>query len=124
MLGAVKAGTKCTVLANYLSDTKLLGALENASRHGVLVDVLLNPDSYGSAAAANALGSAGAHVRMSPNHPYLHAKVLACGELAMAGSANFSYDGMNVNHELDVVLSGSDAASVSALASRLFEEDA
>jgi phosphatidylserine/phosphatidylglycerophosphate/cardiolipin synthase-like enzyme len=31
---------------------------------------------------------------------------------AVAGSANFSYDGMTVNHELDVVLSGDTASHV------------
>jgi phosphatidylserine/phosphatidylglycerophosphate/cardiolipin synthase-like enzyme len=43
---------------------------------------------------------------------------------AIAGSANFSYDGMDVNHELDVALSGSDARQIFMCAKEQYVKDA
>lgn len=109
----------CTVLANYLSDYAVQNALISARRRGVIIDVLLNRDAYGARAAAAVLQAAGVSVAFAPRYPYLHAKVIACGKSAIVGSANFSYDGMNVNHELDVVLSGALAARVTSAADRM-----
>lgn len=109
-------GTTCFVVANYLSDWTVRDALVAAARRGASLDVLLNPTAYGVHRADAALVAGGAHVAMAPRSPYLHAKVLACETggawNAVAGSANFSYDGMTVNHELDVVLSGDTASHV------------
>ena len=59
----------------------------------------------------------------APDDPYLHAKILACGGEAMIGSANFSFDGMTVNHELDVVLQGQAAAKLTAFANQIERAD-
>lgn len=100
------ASTSCTVIANYLSDYRIQDALVAAKRRGVAVTAVLNPTGYGEAAAAAWLEKGRVHVEIAPTRPYLHAKILACGSEAMIGSANFSYHGMAVNHELDVVLDG------------------
>lgn len=109
----------CTVLANYLTDWTIRDALVAAERRGVHVTVLLNPTAYGAAEAEAALRRGGIRVEVAATNPYLHAKVLACGSAAVVGSANFSYDGMTVNHELDVTLTGPAAEAVSAAAARL-----
>lgn len=100
------ASTSCTIIANYLSDDSIQQALVAAKRRGVAVTAVLNPAGYGEAAAAAWLEKGRVHVEIAPTRPYLHAKILACGSEAMIGSANFSYHGMAVNHELDVVLDG------------------
>ena len=43
---------------------------------------------------------------------------------AMVGSANFSYDALSVNHELDVVLDRGAAATVGAFAAQVARADA
>jgi len=117
MLAVIGHATgRCTVVANYLSDYTLQDALVAAERRGVAVTVVLNRTGYGEAPAAASLRRGGVHVELAPADPYLHAKILACGGKAMIGSANFSYDAMAVNHELDVVLDGRVAATVGAFA--------
>ena len=118
------ATTSCTVVANYLSDYTLQDALVAAERRGVAVTVVLNPTGYGEASAAAWLRRGGVHVELAPARPYLHAKILACGSEAMIGSANFSYDGMAVNHEVDVVLDHGAAATVGAFATGIARADA
>lgn len=120
VLGVVDAAStrsRCYVAANYLSDWTIREALVQAARRGVAVSVLLNPTAYGEGAAASALRAGGAQVEVAPPSPYLHAKLLACKTTSGAwsgvvGSANFSYDGMKVNHELDLVVSGELAGEV------------
>jgi phosphatidylserine/phosphatidylglycerophosphate/cardiolipin synthase-like enzyme len=119
-----RATGRCTVLANYLTDYGVQDALAAAVRRGVVVTVVLNPTAYGATAAASWLARRGVHVERAPAEPYLHAKILACGSTAMIGSANFSYDAMTVNHELDVVLGGRAAATVGAFAARVARADA
>lgn len=122
----VPAGT-CYVVANYLSDYTIRNALVGAVGNGLHVYVLLNVEAYGSHRAAEQLSSAGAGVRFAPKSPYLHAKVLACqsqaGYGAVVGSANFSYDGMDVNHELDISLGGNDAMEVFKWARSVYAND-
>lgn len=114
------ASRSCVVLANFLSDHTIRSAIVSAIRRGVRIDVVLNPTAYGSATAVETLRHAGALVVLAPRSPYLHAKVAACGSAAVVGSANFSYDGMHVNHELDAVVSGPLARAVTARAERVF----
>ena len=125
ILGAVRtARGRCVVVANYLSDYEIEDALVAALRRGVAVDVLLNRSAYGAAAAAALLRRAGAHVSFARPDPYLHAKVLACGSSAVFGSANFSYDAMRYNHELDLVAGGALARGLTAWAARAFSSAA
>ncbi|MHB1782375.1 MAG: phospholipase D-like domain-containing protein [Acidimicrobiales bacterium] len=118
------AAGRCTVVANYLSDYSIQDALVAAERRGVAVTVVLNRTGYGEASAAAWLRRGGVHVELAPADPYLHAKILACGGKAMIGSANFSYDAMAVNHEIDVVLGGGAAATVGAFATGIARADA
>lgn len=126
-IGAASRGDTCYVVANYLSDRTVRDAAVAAARRGAAVDVVLNPTAYGEAKADAALAAGGAHVRLAPQSPYLHAKVLACsgpgGWYAVVGSANFSYHGMALNHELDVVLSGGAAGAVGAWAESIWRAD-
>ncbi len=115
---------RCTVLANYLTDYGVQDALAAAAHRGVAVTVVLNPAADGASAAASWLAHHGVHVERAPGEPYLHAKILACGATAMVGSANFSYDALSVNHELDVVLDRGAAATVGAFAAQVARADA
>lgn len=125
ILGAVRtARGRCVVVANYLSDYEIEDALVAALRRGVAVDVLLNRSAYGAAEAATVLARAGAHVSFARPDPYLHAKVLACGSSVVFGSANFSYDAMRYNHELDLVAGGVLARDLTAWAARAFSSAA
>ncbi len=118
-----KAVGSCIVLANYLSDYSIQDALVAAEHRGVKVTVVLNPTAYGEASASSWLRRGGVRVVLAPEDPYLHAKILACGGEAMIGSANFSFDGMTVNHELDVVLQGQAAAKLTAFANQIERAD-
>lgn len=124
--GTRKGGT-CYVVANYLTDYSIRNALVASINSGVNVRVVLNPEAYGASYAASMLKADGASVEFAPRSPYLHAKVLACQSgktySAVGGSANFSYDGMNVNHELDIFLVGSDAHQVFDWARGVFALD-
>jgi cardiolipin synthase len=125
MLAVVAHATgQCMVLANYLTDYGVQDALAAAARRGVAVTVVLNPTAYGASGAASWLVRHGVHVERARDEPYLHAKILACGAMAMIGSANFSYDAMTVNHELDVVLDGGAAATLDAFAAQVARADA
>ncbi|MHB1782798.1 MAG: phospholipase D-like domain-containing protein [Acidimicrobiales bacterium] len=77
----------------------------------------------GEAPAAAWLRRCGVHVELAPADPYLHAKILACRGEAMIGSANFSYDAMAVNYEIDVVLDGRAAATVGTFAAQVARAD-
>ncbi|MHB1975391.1 MAG: phospholipase D-like domain-containing protein [Acidimicrobiales bacterium] len=123
MLALIAHATgRCTVVANYLSDYSIQDALVPAERRGVAVTVVLHRTGYGEAAAW--LRRGGVHVEVAAAEPYLHAKVRACGGKAMIGSADFSYDAMAVNHELDVVHGGGAAAAVGAFATGVARADA
>lgn len=119
LLGGAPGLGSCTVLANYLTDWTVRDALVAAERRGVRVTVDLNATAYGAAEAARVLRAGGVRVDAAPPEPYLHAKVLACGTAAIVGSANLSYHGLAVNHELDVRLAGPAAAAVTAAAARI-----
>jgi len=116
-IDALGPGWSCYGAENYLSDYQVRDALEAAAHKGALIDIVLNPDTSETATTLHALLGGAVHVEQAPDKPYLHAKVLACEDSAGAawsigGSANLSYDGMSVNHELDVEFSGADAQAV------------
>ena len=117
------AAGRCIILANYLSDYSIQDALVAAEHRGVKVTAVLNPTAYGEASASSWLRRGGVQVVLAPEEPYLHAKILACGGEAMIGSANFSFDGMSVNHELDVVLKGEAADKLTAFANQIEQAD-
>lgn len=106
----------CDVVANYLTSYWVQDALVGAAHEGVAVEAVLNPEAYGVAAARRWLAGHGVGVEEVPASPYLHAKVLVCARQgaaeAVVGSANFSYDALHHNHELDATLTGRVAEAV------------
>jgi phosphatidylserine/phosphatidylglycerophosphate/cardiolipin synthase-like enzyme len=116
----------CDVVANYLTDYWVQDALVAAAHDGVALNVVVNPAAYGAEAASRWLERHGVTVLVAPVRPYLHAKVLVCaaarGAVAVVGSANFSYDAMHTNHELDATLSGRVAEVVWRWATRVAAE--
>ena len=116
----------CDVVANYLTDYWVQDALVAAAHDGVALNVVVNPAAYGEASASRWLEHHGVTVLVAPERPYLHAKVLVCAAarraVAVVGSANFSYDAMHANHELDATLSGRVAEAVWRWAERVVAE--
>lgn len=110
----------CVAVENYLSDHTLQRALVGQASQGAHIAVVLNPDTAQTTGAVDALTGSGAQVELAAPTPYLHAKVVACGDAAELGSANASYHGMAINHEVDVSLTGSLAAQISAWAQDVF----
>jgi phosphatidylserine/phosphatidylglycerophosphate/cardiolipin synthase-like enzyme len=87
-----------------LTDPDVLAELAAAHRRGVDVRVLLDPNQAYNRHAFEVLTSAGVPVRWYPvpRGALLHAKIgLFDGELLL-GSANWTYSGLDVNHELDI----------------------
>jgi phosphatidylserine/phosphatidylglycerophosphate/cardiolipin synthase-like enzyme len=105
-----------------LTDPEVLADLAAARRRGVDVRVLLDPNQPYNRHAFDVLSAAGVPVRWYPipRGALLHAKIALCdGELVL-GSANWTYSGLDVNHELDIETS--DLRAVGAYSSR-FESD-
>jgi phosphatidylserine/phosphatidylglycerophosphate/cardiolipin synthase-like enzyme len=87
-----------------LTDPDVLADLAAARRRGVDVRVLLDPNQPYNLHAFDLLRAAGVPVRWYPVPvgALLHAKIALCdGELVL-GSANWTYSGLDVNHELDI----------------------
>lgn len=105
-----------------LTDPDVLLAFASAHRRGVDVKVLLDPNQPYNRPSFDELRSAGVPVRWYPVPigTLLHAKIgLFDGELVL-GSANWTYSGLDVNHELDIETK--DPQAVAAYGSR-FESD-
>ena len=105
-----------------LTDPDVLAGLAAAHRRGVDVRVLLDPNQAYNLNAFGVLRAAGVPARWYPipAGALLHAKIaLADGELIL-GSANWTYSGLDVNHELDIETG--DPQAVAAYGSR-FEAD-
>lgn len=105
-----------------LTDPDVLLAFASAHRRGVDVRVLLDPSQPYNRPSFDELRSAGVPVRWYPVPigALLHAKIgLFDGELVL-GSANWTYSGLDVNHELDIETQ--DPQAVAAYGSR-FSED-
>ncbi|HEX6547586.1 MAG TPA: phospholipase D-like domain-containing protein [Candidatus Dormibacteraeota bacterium] len=105
-----------------LTDADVLAALAAAHRSGVRVRVLLDPNQSSNRGSYTVLKRAGVDVRWFPVHgsAKLHAKAGRFDRQLLVGSANWTYSGLSVNHELDVRTS--EAAAVAAYATR-FETD-
>jgi phosphatidylserine/phosphatidylglycerophosphate/cardiolipin synthase-like enzyme len=104
------------------TDPDVITALVNARRRGVDVRVLLDPGQPYNRSTFELLRDAGVEVRWYPVPPgaLLHAKIgLVDGELIL-GSANWTYSGLDVNHELDIETH--DVGAISTYRNR-FERD-
>lgn len=124
MLESAFASARARVLAEVytLTDPDILEALAMAHRRGLDVRVILDPNQPYNMHGFDLLEAAGVPVRWYPvpRGVLLHAKIgLFDGELVL-GSANWTYSGLDVNHELDVETPDPDA--VAAYGSR-FESD-
>ncbi len=82
----------------------VLLALVSAHQRGVDVKVLLDPSQPYNRHSFDGLRSAGVPVRWYPVPPgtLLHAKIGLFDAKLLLGSANWTYSGLDVNHELDV----------------------
>jgi len=87
-----------------LTDPDVLLALASAHQRGVDVKVLLDPSQSYNRHSFDGLRSAGVPVRWYPVPPgtLLHAKIGLFDSELLLGSANWTYSGLDVNHELDV----------------------
>ena len=87
-----------------LTDPDVLLALISAHQRGVDVKVLLDPGQPYNRHTFDALRSAGVPVRWYPVPlgTLLHAKIGLFDAKLLLGSANWTYSGLDVNHELDV----------------------
>ncbi len=124
LLESAIAAARRRVLAEVytLTDGDVITLLADALRRGADVRVLLDPNQPYNLHAFAVLTAAGVPVRWYPvpRGVLLHAKVGLFDSELVLGSANWTYSGLNVNHELDIATS--DAEAVSAYASR-FESD-
>ena len=87
-----------------LTDPDVLLALASAHQRGVDVKVLLDPSQPYNRRSFDGLRSAGVPVRWYPVPPgaLLHAKIGLFDAELLLGSANWTYSGLDVNHELDI----------------------
>jgi len=106
MLRRVTAAAQTRILAEVytFTDPDVIAALAAAHRRGLDVRVLLDPGQPYNRPTFQLLRSSGVPARWYPVPPgaLLHAKAgLFDGELVL-GSANWTYSGLDVNHELDI----------------------
>ncbi len=124
MLESAIASARRRVLAEVytLTDPDVLTLLADAHRRGDDVRVVLDPNQPYNLHAFDVLTSAGVPARWYPvpRGTLLHAKIGLFDSELVLGSANWTYSGLNVNHELDIETT--DAAAVGAYAMR-FESD-
>jgi phosphatidylserine/phosphatidylglycerophosphate/cardiolipin synthase-like enzyme len=101
-----------------LTDPDVLADLASARRRGVDVRVLLDPNQPYNLHALDVLKAAGVPVRWYPipAGALLHAKIALCDGALLLGSANWTYSGLDVNHELDIETA--DPGAVGAYAAR------
>ena len=118
-------GATCDAVDNFLSDYWAQDELVAAAHDGVALRVVVIPEANGAASALRWLRRHDVTALGAAAEPYLHAKVLVCatarGATAVLGSANFSYDAMHVNHELDVEVGGKVATALWRWAQRVLE---
>lgn len=123
VMGAFSAASMRVWAEVYtLTDPDVLLAFASAYRRGVDVKVLLDPSQPYNRPSFDELRSAGVPVRWYPVPigTLLHAKIGLFDGLLVLGSANWTYSGLDVNHELDIETK--DPQAVAAYGSR-FNED-
>jgi len=105
-----------------LTDPDVLLAMASAHQRGVDVRVLLDPSQPYNRRSFDGLRSAGVPVRWypAPAGTLLHAKIGLFDAELVLGSANWTYSGLDVNHELDIETQ--DPQAVAAYGSR-FQSD-
>lgn len=98
------AHSKIQIYAQDLTDYKMIGALANAARTGIKVQVLLSvsPEKFQSR-KFSFLKKAGVIIHNSKNY-YIHAKVIIVdNKRAVLGSINFTKPSLDDNRELSVM---------------------
>ena len=118
VLDAIAAARQAVFVEMYvLTDGQVMAALGDASRRGVGVWILFDPNQELNQAAATRLRQAGVAVRFyRTSGEKLHAKAMVIdGHTLVVGSANWTSSGFTRNHELDAVVE-STALSAQALA--------
>jgi phosphatidylserine/phosphatidylglycerophosphate/cardiolipin synthase-like enzyme len=106
MLEGALVGARHRALAEVytLTDPDVLAELAQAHRRGLDVRVLLDPNQAYNRHAFDVLRAAGVPVRWYPipRGALLHAKIGLFDDELVLGSANWTYSGLDVNHELDM----------------------
>ena len=124
LIESALAAARARVLAEVytLTDPDVITLIADAHRRGADVRVLLDPNQPYNLHAFDVLKAAGVTVRWYPvpRGVLLHAKIGVFDSELVLGSANWTYSGLNVNHELDIETD--DAAALRAYAMR-FESD-
>ena len=115
MLESALTGARQRVLAEMftLTDPVVIAELAEAHRRGVVVRVLLDPHQPYNRRAYDLLKSSGVEVRWFPipRGVLLHAKIGLFDSVLMLGSANWTFSGLGVNHELDIETQDPDAVA-------------
>ncbi|HZV50598.1 MAG TPA: phosphatidylserine/phosphatidylglycerophosphate/cardiolipin synthase family protein [Candidatus Dormibacteraeota bacterium] len=119
LLKAIRGARHAIVAEVYvLTDREVIAGLEAAAGRGVRVRVVLDRDEESvNAAGFESLTAHGVEARWYPTSGggKLHAKsALFDGDRLLVGSANWSYDGLSVNHELDLLVDDHEAAAAYA----------
>ena len=99
--------------AKYYPDypNPLLDALCQAKSRGVKVEVVLDDELDYNKETLAYLKSCGVDAKLDSPKTRLHAKFLVVdGKLVLLGSTNWSYSSLNLNHEVDVLISDSGIA--------------
>src|SRR4029077_1050731 len=124
MLESALGSARARILAEVytLTDPAIIAGLAAASRRGLDVRVLLDPNQAYNRRGYAMLRGAGVGVRWYPVPPgaLLHAKIGLFDGVLVLGSANWTLSGLGVNHELDIETR--DPHAVTAYGSR-FESD-
>jgi len=106
MLESALSNARHEVLAEVftLTDPEVIAGLAAAHRRGVTVRVLLDPNQPYNRRGYGVLRSSGVEVRWYPvpRGALLHAKIGLFDGWLMLGSANWTWSGLEVNHELDI----------------------
>ena len=117
-----QASTSLDVYNEEMSDPGAIAALQDASRRGVRVRVVMTGDSEWKT-AFNELASAGVKVRtFDPEASlYIHAKAMVIdGKQAFVGSENFSKTSLEDNRELGIIVNN---PVIAQSIEHTFEED-
>ena len=115
MLESALMGARQRVLAEVftLTDPVVIAELAAAHRRGVVVRVLLDPKQPYNRRGYDLLRSSGVEVRWYPipRGALLHAKIGLFDGVLVLGSANWTFSGLAVNHELDIETQDPDAVA-------------
>ena len=116
---AIAASTERALAEVYtFTDPDVIALLADAHRRAVDVRVILDPNQPYNLRARDDLAAAGVPVRWYPvpRGVLLHAKIGLFDSELVLGSANWTYSGLDVNHELDIETG--DPGAVNAYATR------